>query len=85
MELLSPLSLGKGAVILSWAHLAASWSTPPALVGPATSPVPGQVYAYTLGDVTRYRLVPTSYSPAQDSFYAAHSNGECTGLVCSRG
>ena len=74
-----------GAAAATWADYALRWSTPPTPAGEATSPVAGQVYAYTLGGVTRYRLVPTVYTPANDAFYSSFSNGACTGLIVNRG
>ena len=67
---------------LTWEHLAANWTSAPAQVGTVAA---GAVYAYTLGGVTRYRLVPTTYSAALDAFYTTYSGGVLSGLICSRG
>lgn len=75
--------------VLSWMHLVGHWDAEPTLVGATETPVPGEVYAYTLGGVTRYRLVPgsteinedgdvvvvTEYDPHEDAFY---SDEACT-------
>ena len=55
---------------LSWTRLATTWDVPPTLNSVVTLPVPGTIYDYTLDTVTRYRFVPTTYSAAQDAFYA---------------
>jgi hypothetical protein len=85
MQLLTPLSLGPGGIILSWDFLASNWTTQPALAGQATSPVAGDVYSYTWGGTTRYRLVPSTYSAAQDAFYTTFSASTCSGLIIARG
>jgi hypothetical protein len=85
MQLLTPLTLGSGGIILTWDFLASNWTTQPAVVGQATSPAAGDVYSYTWAGVTRYRLVPSTYSAAQDAFYASFSAGACSGLIVARG
>lgn len=82
MQLASNLGLEGGAVILSWDYLACNWTTAPAQVGTVAS---GDVYSYTLGAVTRYRLVPSTYSAAQDAFYSTFSGGVLSGLITTRG
>ena len=67
---------------LTWDFLVMNWSTAPAVVGTVAT---GDVYAYTLGGVTRYRLVPSVYSAAQDAFYSSFSGGVLSGLICTRG
>ena len=67
---------------LTWEHLVTNWSTAPAQAGTVAA---GAVYAYTLGGVTRYRLVPTAYSAGQDAFYANFTGGVLSGLIVSRG
>lgn len=82
----SNLSLEGGAVILSWDFLASNWSVAPTVVGAATvSGQAGQVLSYTLGSVTRYRFVPTTYSAALDRFYTGYAGGVLTGLIAARG
>ena len=83
-ELHSNLVIAPSAVILAWSYLAAQWSDEPTLVGTATSPVAGDVYSHTLAGVTRFRLVPDAYTPAEDAFYSAFSAGACTGLITRR-
>ena len=67
---------------LTWEHLVTNWSTAPTQAGTVAA---GAVYAYTLGGVTRYRLVPTAYSAGQDAFYANFTGGVLSGLIVSRG
>lgn len=69
---------------LRWSDYKDSWTNEPEIVGVATAPVAGDVWSYTLGGVTRYRLVPDDYSPAEDAFYSAFVAGACTGLIVSR-
>lgn len=82
MQLASNLALEGGAVILSWDYLAANWSTAPVVVGSVAA---GSVYSYVLGGVTRFRLVPTTYSAAQDAFYTTFMGGVLSGLIVARG
>jgi hypothetical protein len=70
---------------LTWGHLAMHWSVEPTAAGRATSPVAGDVLAYTLGSVTRYRLVPDSGLPTDDAFYSNFAAGVCSGFIVSRG
>ena len=67
---------------LTWDFLVMNWTTEPTVAGTVAA---GDVYAYTLGGVTRYRLVPTVYSAALDAFYSGYSGGVLSGLICSRG
>ena len=66
----------------SWEYYATNWTTAPSLAG---STAAGDVYAYTLSGTTRYRLVPTTYSAAQDAFYSTFSGGVLSGLIVTRG
>lgn len=66
-----------------WSYYAIQGGSP-VFVGMATQPVPGRVLAYTLGGVTRYRLVPTVYIRTEDAFYANFASGACTGLLARR-
>lgn len=72
--------------ILSWAYLVANRDdgTVPTQVGTVTLPVPGRVFAYVLGGITRYRLVPDSYSESNDSFYSVFSSGTLSSHIVSR-
>lgn len=72
----------QGTAPLTWTSLATSWSTPPTL---AATIAAGQVYAYTLDSVTRYRLVPNPYAAAQDAFYTTFTGGVLSGLIVTRG
>jgi hypothetical protein len=86
------LTPGDGVVIDSgvisvkrtWTDYVTRWDTIPVLTGAGTAPVAGDVYAYTLGGVTRYRLVPTAYAPGDDMFYESFAGGECTGALAAR-
>lgn len=68
--------------IFTWDFLVANWSIKPIVVGTVSS---GTVYGYTLDGVTRYRLVPSVYSAAQDAFYSTYSGGTLSGLITNRG
>lgn len=73
---------GGNPILGPWAYLATQWSTAPSKVGTTAS---GAVFAYTLGGATVYRLVPTTYTPAQDAFYSTFSGGVLSGLIATRG
>jgi hypothetical protein len=85
MDILSNQRFQGGAVPLTWVHLAIQRSADPTDAGRATEPVPGDVLAYTLGGVTRYRLVPDSGLPTDDAFYSNFAAGVCSGFIVSRG
>ena len=76
----------KESVTVSWAYLVANRDdgTVPTQVGTVTLPVPGRVFAYVLGGITRYRLVPDSYSESNDSFYSVFSSGTLSSHIVSR-
>jgi hypothetical protein len=74
-----------GEPVLTWSYLVLQFSADPTDQGRATSPALGDVQAYTLGGVTRYRLIPDSGALAQDAFYSAFAAGVCSGLIASRG
>ena len=70
----------------TWVYLVNSWSVAPSIVGASTvSGQPGDVYDYTLGGVTRYRFVPTTYDPTLDGFYSTFTAGTLSGLIATRG
>lgn len=71
-----------GTTPLTWDYFATNWTAAPSQAGIVAA---GDVYAYTLGGVTRYRLVPSVYSAAQDAFYSSFSGGVLSGLIISRG
>jgi hypothetical protein len=86
MQLKSNLSLGFGAVILSWNYLATNWSSSPTEVGTATvNTQAGVVLSYVLSDVTRYRFVPDTYSATLDAFYGVYSGSILSDLIVARG
>jgi hypothetical protein len=68
----------------NWTDYVTRWDVIPELTGTATAPVAGDVYTYILGGVTRFRLVPTSYTPVEDVFYGAFAGGECSDPLAPR-
>lgn len=66
----------------TWSYYATTWSASPEFVASVAG---GDVYAYTLSGVTRYRLVPEPYNAASDAFYSSFSAGVLSGLIVSRG
>ena len=68
--------------LYTWSHLSSNWSEEPALISSLPS---GQVYSYTLNNVTRYRYVPATYDPKQDAFYSTFAGGILSGLITTRG
>lgn len=71
-----------GTNALTWDFLATNWTSAPSVAGTVAG---GTVYSYVRSGVARYRLVPTSYSAAQDAFYSGFSGGVLSGLIVSRG
>jgi hypothetical protein len=74
----------------TWNALVMNWSSKPTKnATAATSPVAGTVYNYVTtipayAGQTIYRLVPTTYSPANDAFYTTFTNGVLSGLIVAR-
>jgi hypothetical protein len=68
----------------NWTDYVTRWDVIPELTGTATAPVAGDVYTYILGGVTRFRLVPTAYTPVEDVFYGAFAGGECSDPLAPR-
>ena len=68
--------------VRTWEYYVSNWSVEPAQVGTVAA---GAVWSYTLGGVTRFRLVPTTYSASQDAFYTTFSGGVLSGFIVSRG
>lgn len=68
----------------TWTDYVTRWDAEPVLSGESTGPVAGEVYTYVLGGVTRFRLVPTAYTPVEDIFYEAFSGGACSGVIAMR-
>lgn len=77
-------SIVKISAAEDWNYFADKWSTAPTEVGTVSSPVNGRVFSYTLNSVTRYRLVPDTYAPANDSFYGTYTGGVLSNLITSR-
>lgn len=67
---------------LDWGYYATHWSVEPSQIDTIAA---GSVWAYTLGAVTRYRLVPSPYLPTGDAFYQSFSAGILSGLIVTRG
>ena len=66
----------------SWDYYALNWSEEPTLIASITE---GDVYAYVLNGITRYRFVPTIYTPIEDAFYSDFDGTNLTGLISKRG
>lgn len=67
---------------IDWIYLKEKWDAPPTLNATISS---GDVYNYTLGGVTRYRLVPEPYVAANDAFYTGFDGTTLSGLIAARG
>ena len=70
------------AAPVTWSFYKDHWSSIPTTAGTTAA---GSVLAYTLDGVTRYRLVPAPYDPAQDAFYTTFTGGVLSGLIAARG
>lgn len=68
--------------LLTWDFLKDTWSIEPNL---NTTLANGDVYNYTLNNITRYRFVPTVYNPTQDAFYESFDGSTLTNLIITRG
>lgn len=66
---------------LAWTDLVTRWDAAPTQ---AATIAAGGVFAYVLDGTTRYRLVPSPYSPAGDAFYATFTGGTLSGLLARR-
>ncbi|MFN3332796.1 MAG: hypothetical protein ACK47M_09830 [Caldilinea sp.] len=66
----------------SWFHFITNWDMAPVLIDSIPS---GDVYAYVLDGVTRYRLVPDPYAVEDDAFYTTFTGGVLSGLIVTRG
>lgn len=68
----------------SWDYFLFNTSEKPVKIATLAS---GTVIAYTLNNVTRYRLVPaaSNYDYTKDAFYANFSNGVLSDLIAARG
>lgn len=65
---------------LTWIGLVLGWSAEPTLLQTIAE---GEVYEYTYGSDTLYRLVPSG--SASDAFYTGFSSGTLSGLVAEKG
>ena len=71
-----------GTGSITWDFYATNWTTAPTQVGTTAA---GAVYSYTLSGTTRYRLVPSPYLAAQDTFYSTWDGSALSGPIVSRG
>ncbi len=71
-----------GSTAKNWNYYATQWSLEPTSQGTIAG---GEVFAYTLKGVTRYRLVPSPYDATLDVFYSNFSAGVLTGEIVARG
>ena len=76
------VEISPGSNSLTWEKLVLTWSTEPIELATITS---GTVLSYTLDSITRYRLIPTTYNPTQDAFYANFDGVTLTNLIVARG
>lgn len=67
---------------LDWGYYKDHWSADPTLQATVAA---GDVWAYQLDGVTRYRLVPEPYNPVMDAFYSTFAGGALSGLIVTRG
>lgn len=65
-----------------WVRLASEWTVSPAF---NQTIVAGDVYDYTYGSTTYYRLVPSPYDASNDRFYDTFVDGVLSGEIASRG
>jgi hypothetical protein len=80
---LTPIAAGMNKLkITGWSDYVNNWSTAPVSQGVIAS---GEVFAYTLNGTTRYRLVPSPYTPQNDAFYTTFTSGVLSGLIVTRG
>ena len=67
---------------LSWTDYATRWSSVPTSVvsdgSGSDGTVSGNIKAYVLNSVTRYRFIPTTYSSASDAFYSNYTSATKT-------
>ena len=66
----------------SWSHYLDHWDVEPIQISTTSS---GTVFGYTLGGVTRYRLIPNPYDATQDAFYSDWDGTALSGLIITRG
>jgi hypothetical protein len=83
-ELVREFALSNAPVRATWTDYVTRWDAEPVSLGPATAPVAGEVFEYTLEGVTRFRLVPEPYAPADDVFYESFASGTCSTAIVSR-
>jgi len=67
---------------ITWDYLVQNWSVEPTLNATVAS---GDVYNYTQGDVTRYRIVPEPYDATEDHFYSDFNGTALSGFIVARG
>ena len=67
---------------ITWDYLVQNWSVEPTLNATVAS---GDVYNYTQGGVTRYRIVPVPYNSTEDHFYSDFNGTALSGFIVARG
>jgi len=75
-------SVAADQIAQTWDGLALQWSAPPSLVATIAA---GQVWAYLLAGVTRYRLIPSPYVAANDAFYTNFDGTTLSNPIIARG
>ena len=70
------------AMSITWDYLVQNWSVEPTLNATVAS---GDVYNYTQGGVTRYRIVPVPYNSTEDHFYSDFNGTTLSGFIVARG
>lgn len=69
-----------GNKMATWVNFLTEWSTPPVFI---TSITEGDVWLYTYGEQTSYRLVPTD-GVSSDSFYSDFTDPILSNLLVRR-
>lgn len=82
MQNYSNIKLSDKVIIETWSYLKDTWTSEPTFNQTISG---GDVYNYTLNNVTRYRFVPSPYNAALDGFYTTFTGGVLSGLVVARG
>jgi len=64
-----------------------NWSVRPAVIATLTGAMAGRVFSHTLRGVTRFRFVPTPYTPQEDKFFSSWdaTTQTLSGLIVSKG
>jgi len=68
--------------LTNWTFLVTNYDQIPIINGTLAT---GVVYDYIYDNITRFRFVPTTYDPKEDSFYSGFDGTTLTGIIISRG